>query len=87
MIPNSSRDIESLAQESDLISHALHRSIHLHSTELLPSQSRSVHMFDKTFFPISLRRADVAEVAFFASVFVNDTRKERFRDSVFELEP
>ena len=40
----------------------LHWSENLHATQPLSGQRRSVHVFLKSFLPISLRRADVAEV-------------------------
>ena len=71
---NSSRDIP----RTGFRPHILHWSEHLHAIQSLPSQRRSVHMFLKSFFPISLRRADVVEVAPCASVLVNNTRQEIF---------
>ena len=66
--------------------HVLHWGVNLHPFQFLPSQGRAMSMFFKTLFPVSLSRADVAEVALSARVFVNDTRHKRTGNFVFERE-
>ena len=45
-----------------------------------------MRMLFKALFPVSLSRADIAEVALSARVFVDDTRHKRTGDFVLEGE-
>ena len=45
-----------------------------------------MHMFFKALFLVSLSRANVAEVALSARVFIDDTRHKRTGDFVLEGE-